>query len=102
MRKDRLFPFVIGLLIGVLIVFGMNWYSLATMFDSGLCFDCGREAGFPFTMYNSGYFWGGEGFIPGGVFANTCFGVILGSILGFISMLVWRFLRNRFAPKRLK
>ena len=99
----RRLALLIGFLSGVLIVVVLNWYSIATMYEPyTICFDCGRTAGFPFTMYNSGYLWGGEGFIASGVFANICVAIISGGVLGCITNGVWQFISRRLWENQLK
>lgn len=88
-------PFTIGFAFGVFVMFAFNWYSFATMYGQyKICFDCGMTAGVPFTMYNSGYLWGGEGFIASGVFANVCATLIIAGILGFLFTRAWQFLES--------
>lgn len=78
-------PFPIGFLVGVGLLLFANSYSFSTMYEPyKICFDCGRTAGFPFVMYNSGYIWGGEGYIASGVFANAVVAFISSTVLGSI------------------
>jgi hypothetical protein len=102
MRNISRLPFSIGFAIGVFVAAGLNWYSMATMYGPyKICFDCGMTAGFPFTMYNSGYLWGGEGYIASGVFANICFALIAGSIVGLVVTGLWQFVFFRLSVNRL-
>lgn len=73
---------LIGFSFGTGLIIAGNFYSFATMYgpDVKLCFDCGMTAGFPFIMYNSGYMWGVEGFLPYGVFLNTISGLLVGGV----------------------
>ena len=78
-------PFSIGFLVGGGLIVFRNSYSFSTMYEPyKICFDCGKTAGFPFIMYNSGYFWGGEGYIASGVFANSVVAVFSASVLGYV------------------
>ena len=103
MRLSNLLPFAIGFVTGITIIAAWNWYSFATMYDPYLiCFDCGRTAGAPFTMYNSGYIWGGEGYIASGVFANLCVVLILGAALGALSVVGTRLAQRGFRFNKFK
>jgi hypothetical protein len=102
-RLLRHLPFAIGFAAGPILIWASNLYSLATMYEPyKICFDCGRTAGFPFTMYNSGYLWGGEGYIASGVFANTCVALILGGVFGFLSIRIWRLIAGNTRTKGFK
>lgn len=95
---------LIGFLLGAGLIIVLNWHSFATMYGPGvkICFDCGATAGFPFVMYNSGYIWGGEGFIPSGVFANATFGFLAGGVSSGFATWFWRLIRRRFKSDGLK
>jgi len=103
MKYFRQLHFVVGFVLGVVLIIAWNWYSFATMYAPyKICFDCGMAAGVPFTMYNSGYLWGGEGFIASGVFANACVALVSGTILGFLVSFAWRLVQSRFQINHLK
>jgi len=81
-------PFLVGFLVGVGLLALANAYSFSTMYEPyKICFDCGRTAGFPFDMYNSGYIWGGEGYIASGVFSNSVVAILSGVVIG--SVFAW-------------
>lgn len=96
-------PFTIGFSAGPVIIGALNWYSFERIYQPHrICFDCGRIAGVPFTMYNSGYFWGGEGFVASGVFANLCVSLILGAVSGLLFSLIWRALTRTYRANIFK
>lgn len=77
--------FSVGLFVGAGLLIFASSYSFLTMYAPfRICFDCGKTAGFPFVMYNSGFIWGGEGYIPSGFFANAVFAFISGSVIGCV------------------
>jgi hypothetical protein len=88
-------PFAIAF-VGVVLAFVViNFWSLANIYSNGLCFDCALPAGFPFTLYRTSSFVGGEGFIWAGMVANAAVAMAIGVVVGYVADLIWKAARSQ-------